>query len=216
MSSSGGMGEMGAAGKGRVFVGVREKSGGQECPPNRVGDRNFMKNSGMKINLPKVRGERSEHRFMTRAAEHGVCVTKPWGETARYDFAVEHEGQFVRVQVKSTMFKDRGGYSCTVRGCRGPYEGDPFDFLAAYLIPVDMWYIIPAERFSGQGSIALYPQLKKSKYGPYKEAWHLLRGSVVDRIEACAEMKKEQWLRFSGAIRNYVVQALCASQVWVG
>jgi len=47
------------------------------------------------------------------------------------------------------MFKDRGGYSCTVRGCRGPYEGDPFDFLAAYLIPVDMWYIIPAERFSG-------------------------------------------------------------------
>ena len=99
---------------------------------------------------------------------------------------MEHEGHFVRVQVKSTMFKDRGGYSCTVRGCRGPYEGDPFDFLAAYLIPVDMWYIIPAERFSGQGSIALYPQLKKSKYGPYKEAWHLLRGSVVDRIEACA------------------------------
>jgi len=39
------------------------------------------------------------------------------------------------------MFKDRGGYSCTVRGCRGPYEGDPFDFLAAYLIPVDMWYL---------------------------------------------------------------------------
>src|SRR2546430_13790941 len=36
--------------------------------------------------------------------------------------AVEHEGHFVRVQVKSTMFKDRGGYSCTVRGCRGPYE----------------------------------------------------------------------------------------------
>jgi hypothetical protein len=33
-----------------------------------------------------------------------------------YDFAVEHEGQFVRVQVKSTMFIDRGGYSCTVRG----------------------------------------------------------------------------------------------------
>jgi len=53
-----------------------------------------------------------------------------------------------------------------------------------------MWYIIPAERFSGQGSIALYPQLKKSKYGPYKEAWHLLRGSVVDRIEACAGDEK--------------------------
>jgi hypothetical protein len=85
---------------------------------------------------------------------------------------------------------DRGGYSCSVRGCRGPYEGDPFDFLAAYLIPEDVWYIIPAEKIQGQGSIALYPRLKKSKYGKYKEAWRLLRkarSGWVDRIEACGE-----------------------------
>ena len=92
-----------------------------------------------------------------------------------YDFAVEHEGQFVRVQVKSTMFIDRGGYSCTVRGSNGPYEGDPFDYLAAYVFQEDLWYIIPAEMVVGQGSIALYPKLKGAKYGPYKEAWHLLR-----------------------------------------
>jgi len=133
---------------------------------------------------------------MARAAERGLCVTKPWGETARYDFAVEHEGHFVRVQVKSTMFVDRGGYSCSVRGCRGPYEGDAFDFLAVYLIPEDLWYIIPAERVRGQGSVALYPKLKKSRYGKYKEAWGLLRRDstvaperrVVDLIEACADL----------------------------
>ncbi len=113
---------------------------------------------------------------MTCAAEHGLCVTKPWGETARYDFAVEHEGGFVRVQVKSTGFKDRGGYSCTVRRCSGPYVGDAFDFVAAYVIPVDVWYIIPAEKVRGQGSVALYPELARAKYGPYKEAWELLRG----------------------------------------
>ena len=142
----------------------------------------------MKIKHPKLRGEWAELRFMTCAAEHGLCVTKPWGETARYDFAVEYAGRFVRVQVKSTMFRDRGGYSCTVRGCRGPYEGDPFDFVAAYLIPLDLWYIIPAEKCQGQGSIALYPRLKKSKYGVYKGAWHLLRGERrIPRIEACAE-----------------------------
>ena len=150
-----------------------------------------MKNKGMRIKHPKLRGEWAELRFMTCAAEHGLCVTKPWGEMARYDFAVEHEGHFVRVQVKSTMFKDRGGYSCTVRGCRGPYEGDPFDFVAAYLIPKDLWYIIPAEKVRGQGSIALYPNLKKSKYGPYKEAWHLLRNKsgevIIGSIQACAE-----------------------------
>ena len=114
--------------------------------------------------------------YDARAAEHGLQVTKPWGETARYDFAVEHEARFVRVQVKSTMFREHDGYSCTVRGCRGPYVGDPFDFVAAYLIPEDVWYIIPAGKFEGQGSIGLYPRLKKSKYGRYKEAWHLLRG----------------------------------------
>ncbi len=124
---------------------------------------------------------------MAMAAEHGLQVTKPWGEMARYDFAVEYGGQFWRVQVKSTMFVDRGGYSCTVRGCRGPYEGDPFDFLAAYVIPEDLWYIIPAEKIRGQGSIALYPRLKRSKYGEFKEAWHLLREGKVDRIQACAE-----------------------------
>ena len=149
------------------------------------------KNKGMNIKHPKLRGEWAELRFMARAAEHGLQVTKPWGETARYDFAVEYEARFVRVQVKSTMFKDNDGYSCTVRGCRGPYVGDPFDFVAAYLIPEDIWYIIPAEKFQGQGSIGLYPRLKKSKYGRYKEAWHLLRGkrrhgSFIGDIQACA------------------------------
>ncbi len=86
------MGEMGAAGKGRVFVGVRKKSGGRECPPKNVGDRNFMKNKGMKIKHPKLRGEWAELRFMTRAAEHGLCVTKPWGETARYDLRWSMKG----------------------------------------------------------------------------------------------------------------------------
>jgi len=150
-----------------------------------------MKNDGMKIKHAKLRGEWAELCFLIKATEKGFRVSKPWGETGRYDFAVEHEAHFVRVQVKSTMFKDRGGYSCSVRGCRGPNKGDPFDFVAAYLIPKNLWYIIPAEKIRGQGSIALYPNLKKSKYGPYKEAWHLLRKKpgevIIGSIKACAE-----------------------------
>jgi hypothetical protein len=52
-------------------------------------------------------------------------------------------GEVRAVQVKSTMFKDRGGYSCTVRGSSGPYEGDPFEYLAAYVFQERSWYIIP-------------------------------------------------------------------------
>lgn len=146
-----------------------------------------MKNNGMMIKHPKLRGEWAELCFMARAAGQGLCVTKPWGEMARYDFAVEHEGHFVRVQVKSTMFVDRGGYSCSLRGSSGPYEGDAFDFVAVYLIPEDLWYIIPAEKVKGQGSVALYPRLKHSKYERYKEAWHLLAAGMVECIHACAD-----------------------------
>jgi hypothetical protein len=130
---------------------------------------------------------------MLRAVELGLHLSKPWGEVMPYDFVVEHKGRFVRVQVKSTLFKDRGGYSCTVRGSNGPYEGDPFEYLAAYVFQEDLWYIVPAALVVGQGSIALYPKLKDAKYAPYKEAWHLLREGLparaehVGRIEACAE-----------------------------
>lgn len=156
-----------------------------------------MRNRGMGIKHPKVRGEWVELKFMMRAIELGLHLNKPWGEVMPYDFVIEHRARFARVQVKSTMFIDRGGYSCTVRGCDGPYEGDPFDYLAAYIFQEELWYIIPAKLVVGQGSIALYPRLKRAKYGPYKEAWHLLRTGIraetgrVDSIQACAESAAE-------------------------
>ena len=135
----------------------------------------MAKNPGMKIRHPKMRGEWVELKFMLRAMELGLFLCKPWGEVRPYDFVVEYGGRFVRVQVKSTMFVDRGGYSCTVRGADGPYETDSFEFLAAYVFQEDCWYIIPADLVEGQGSIALYPHLGNSKYARYREAWYLLR-----------------------------------------
>jgi len=132
----------------------------------------------MGIKHPKLRGEWAELRFMERASEMGFRVSKPWGESARYDFIVEWQGNCVRVQVKSTTFREHDGYSCMVRGCHGPYEGDPFDYVAAYLIPEDVWYIIPAELVVGMGSVGLYPHLKNAKYEPYREAWQLLKNEV--------------------------------------
>ena len=41
-----------------------------------------MKNNGMKIKHPKLRGEWAEMCFMTRAAEHGLSATRPWGPSS--------------------------------------------------------------------------------------------------------------------------------------
>jgi hypothetical protein len=145
-----------------------------------------MINKGIDIKHPKLRGEWAELRFMARAAEHGLRVTKPWGETARYDFAVEHDGHFLRVQVKSTTSKQYNSYACNLRTTHQvPYCKEQIDFIAAYIIPLDVWYIIPVEIAVKSVSILiLSPHLSESKYAPYKEAWHLLCGKMAKRPRA--------------------------------
>ncbi len=151
------------------------------------------KNPGSRIKNCKLRGEWTELCFMSRAIEQGLCFSKPWGEIKGYDFAVERGGRFVRVQVKSTICrKPEGGFSCTLKDSHGKYRGNPFDFLAAYVMPDDTWFIIPGKKVRGMQAISLYPHSNRAKYTPYKEAWHLLRGenhapTRVDRIMACVD-----------------------------
>ena len=134
-----------------------------------------MTNQGIDIQHPKLRGEWAELRFMARAAEHGLCIAKPWGDMARYDFAVEHNGRFLRVQVKCTKYKRGRSYQCHVTHNKLPYAPNQVDFIAAYVIETDTWYIIPTSALNNQIHITLSPHLKDSKYDKYKEAWHQLR-----------------------------------------
>jgi hypothetical protein len=151
-----------------------------------------MKNRGAKISDRKLRGEWAEMYFMSCAAEHGLHVNKPYGEMSHFDFVIGDHGCLLRVQVKSTMARMKTGYQCSVRGGHRPYVGDVFDFLAALAIPERVWYIIPAELIVGHGCITLFPNSPKSKYSPYKEAWHLLRPRdcalrcTISHIEASA------------------------------
>lgn len=136
-----------------------------------------MPSSGLDIAHPKRRGEWAELRFMTRASEHGLCVAKPWGDTAPYDFAVEHNGHFLRVQVKCTKYKRGRSYKCHVTASGGPYARDHLDYIAAYVIELDLWYIIPVAATKGQEHVMLSPHRAKSKFAEYREAWHLLIAS---------------------------------------
>ncbi len=136
-------------------------------------------NQGIDIQHPKQRGEWAELCFMVRAAEHGLAVSKPWGDSAPYDFAVEHGGRFVRVQVKCTMYKRDNSYKCHVTRNGVPYTSAQMDFIAAYVIPADCWYIIPAAVVAGQSHVMLSPHREESRYSRYREAWDLLCGQTV-------------------------------------
>lgn len=136
------------------------------------------------IKDPKRRGEWVESVFMARAGEMGLAVSKPWGDSRSYDFVVGRPGRFVSVQVKSTVCRSGGGYECCLRG-RGnkAYERGSFDFLAAYVVLKDAWYIIPADKILGRETVCLYSASRFAKYEEYLEAWHLLR----EASERCGE-----------------------------
>src|SRR5438132_5802100 len=145
---------------------------------------------------PKRRGEWVELQFMARAAAHGLTVSKPWGDSARYDFIVEQRAVFRRVQVKSTLQTakhkngPRGAYLCNTIS-RGPggkvrtYSPADVDFFALFAIPLDLWYIVPvsALRLPGRGAcrersrtaLLLDTTRPGNRYFKYLEAWHLLR-----------------------------------------
>ncbi|MGI9101685.1 MAG: group I intron-associated PD-(D/E)XK endonuclease [Terriglobales bacterium] len=144
----------------------------------------------------KERGEWVELLFMAEAARMGLKVARPHGDSARFDVIVESDGKLHRVQVKSTAQKHRAYYSCTCSWIayeRGTSSGNPkldrhswklhknryttaqADFIAAYVIPDDVWYIIPVTDLT-TATLCLpardYPGA--NRYRRYAEAWHLL------------------------------------------
>lgn len=135
------------------------------------------------IEHKKQRGEWAESVFMARAQERGLPVSKPWGDSWPYDFVVGTTGRFVSVQVKSTLNRPVSGYVCTVQSHHGPYAAGSFDFVAAYIIPADTWYILPAALIQGMKWVTVQPDSPNSKYEPYREAWHLLREAIAMKEE---------------------------------
>ena len=136
---------------------------------------------------------------MARAAGLGMGVMKPFGDSRRYDVAVEAGEKVLRVQVRSTIYRRRGtGYSLNMMGPgRKRYKPGAVDFFAVYLIPEDQWYIIPFEALGKKMTVHFTPSGKRQKYGKYLEAWGLLQGGgEAITIQACVDPEWEPDSRF--------------------
>jgi len=151
--------------------------------------------AGAQLKHCKERGEWAELYFMMMAAGLGMRVSKPFGDFGRYDVGVEshihhNQARVLRVQVKSTIYKRRGDcYSLNVMGPqRKKYRPGTVDFFAILLIPIDDWYIIPFDVIGRKNSsLHFTPASKRQKYGPYREAWHLLQADPGLTIQACSD-----------------------------
>jgi len=149
------------------------------------------KNNSKWITDCKERGEWAELCFMALAKGLGLGVLKPFGESGRYDVAVENGGPIWRVQVKSTIYCRRGNeYSLNVMGPgRKQYKKGTVDFFAVWVIPVGEWYIIPYAAMGKKKTLHFTAGSKRAKWAQYREAWHLLK---VIEIRACVDPLYEE------------------------
>jgi PD-(D/E)XK nuclease superfamily protein len=132
----------------------------------------------------KERGEWVELRFMAEAMYNRYKVSKPWGDSSAFDVGVESGRRILRVQVKSTANRTGTGYLCQFKPNatkKQDYTLQQIDFFAAYVIPQDRWYIIPAKVILGvrrKHAIMICPMQprKKNRYSHelYREAWPLM------------------------------------------
>jgi hypothetical protein len=154
--------------------------------------RDKRRSIGHSSKYSKRKGLMAELIFAIKATSMGFAVLTPYGDGEPYDVVVEENGRLFRIQVKSVFRTARWGYSIAVvrRGQHRPvarYSARAIDFIAAYVVPHDVWYIVPLFEIASCTQIHLYPDGTKKRSGArfekYREAWDLLRLGAATSAE---------------------------------
>jgi hypothetical protein len=145
-------------------------------------------------------GEATQLAFALKAARLRFGLSHPYGDSERYDLILDcHRAQLfpeppnatylddrarprlIRIQVKATAQLLNGLYRVNahrrIHGRAVPYKLSEIDFIAAYVIPEDSWFIFPLPHILGLTSLLLSPKNRRKPHpnNPYREAWHLLQ-----------------------------------------
>jgi hypothetical protein len=127
---------------------------------------------------PKMMGELSEAAFLLKAQSLGCRASKPWGDSARYDFILDSGKRLWRVQLKSTGVLHKRGYEVQpIYGVYGRgkarYTADDIDVLVVHIRTRDIWYVLPVEVVAFDKNLRFYPDIecKCARWEKYREAW---------------------------------------------
>lgn len=181
-------------------VGTRKSQGGSRKSLERQSLQIMRKKSLPKPRLrtrlknTRDKGDWAEMMFLAKATSLGFIVSRPYGAKV-FDFVVcSRKGPLSRVQVKSVwsrrdrMFRVR---TCGSQGRR--YQRGEVDFIVAYVVPEDAWYVIPLCEISYRMAY-LSPHIpgSRARWEKFREAWGLLRGEEPGygiELQACADPK---------------------------
>lgn len=116
----------------------------------------------------KKKGEYAELFFASEALLRNFVVAFPNGDSAKYDFILEKNGRFNRIQVKSASRKAvtcGSGKSSSVK-----YSKNDIDFIAAVDLNSGNIFLIPVDKIKSK-AVSLNV---KGPYSKYLGAWELL------------------------------------------
>jgi hypothetical protein len=155
------------------------------------------------------RGEIVEIAFFHKVAEMGFAVTIPYGDSEAYDFIVDSGSRLWRVQVKSCAHRIGLTYSVGAHHCsgtvpaQGPYTTEQIDILAVYLMPADVWYIIPVQAFTPSTTLSFVPHLPVAagKYEQFRDAWYLMACRKKGKLRA--GIITSPWCGYTGLFETW-------------
>jgi len=132
----------------------------------------------------KAKGNLAELAFLHKASTLGFGVAKPYGDDEHYDFILDSGERLWRVQVRSTSHKRPSPHSgYVVSTCRHnhryeitTYQPGEIDIFAVYIVPLDIWYIIPINQLASAHNLGLHPSGCRGggSFEAFREAWHLM------------------------------------------
>ena len=119
----------------------------------------------------------AESIFCAKAIKHDLRVASPLVDIYGYDFLIEANTNFHKVQVKCNGVGEKNGSYHFTTSCgsknKKQYTSDEIDYFAFYLLDLDLFYIVPVFMIKTK-TIRIYPEKSKCRFVNYREAWYLL------------------------------------------
>lgn len=127
-------------------------------------------------------GDFGELVFQLEASQRGFHVSRPV-LIRHYDFVTDWYGKLSRVQVKAiqapAMRPGAVSYECiAAHGHRKkqPYSLEHSDFIAVFIVPDDLWFILPVAEVGERIHFRFWPDKESGAWTTqFREAWHLMQ-----------------------------------------
>ena len=136
----------------------------------------------------KLKADIAESAVITELLMRGYRVLQPVGDRLSYDLVVDHNGQFIRLQIKAAWYNarkkmfivdNRRTRTNRRKMLRSRYSLSDFDFAILFVYEEKAFYVMPIKIFVSYASSIAIVEDKKRQRPPrssvYRSRWDLIK-----------------------------------------